>query len=81
MTESELTGRPREKSGTAAAKPASDPERQAKAQQVVAYLSYALADVRALSPTGSFLLEMSIVAINEDMDLSHFSLDATSEGP
>ena len=30
--------------------------------------------MRALSPTGTFLLEMSIVAVNEDMNLSQWSL-------
>jgi hypothetical protein len=74
MTETEATTVPREAEGNAAAKPMSGLTQQAKAQQVVAYLSYALEDVRALSPTGSFLLEMSIVAINEDMKLSQWSL-------
>ncbi len=54
--------------------PAIDPAQQAKAHEVVAYLSYALEDVRALSGTGTFLLEMSIVALNEDMSLSQWSL-------
>jgi hypothetical protein len=54
--------------------PAIDPAQQAKAHEVVAYLSYVLEDVRALSGTGTFLLEMSIVALNEDMNLSQWSL-------
>jgi hypothetical protein len=53
---------------------------QAKAQQVAAYLSYVLEDVRKFSPTGAFLLEMSIIAFNEDMKLSQWSLqDFTGE--
>ncbi|MES1148658.1 MAG: hypothetical protein ABUL53_05690 [Bradyrhizobium guangdongense] len=40
--------------------------RKAKARNIVAYLSYALAEVRALSPTAAYLLEMSINAIGED---------------
>lgn len=41
--------------------------RNSKARQIVAYLSYALEDVRTLSPTSSYLLEMSIAAINDDL--------------
>lgn len=33
---------------------------------IVAYLSYALADVRKLSSLGAHLLQMTIVAISED---------------
>ena len=33
---------------------------------VVAYLSYALEDVRALSEAGSHLLQMTIATINEE---------------
>jgi hypothetical protein len=73
MTEPEATAGTRVAEGTAA-NSESDLTLQAKAQQVVAYLSYALEDMRALSPTGAFLLEMSIVAINEDMNLSRWSL-------
>jgi len=46
-------------------------KRRAKARQMVAYLAYVVEDVRALSPTGSHLLEMSIAAINEDMNLPY----------
>jgi hypothetical protein len=46
-------------------------KRRAKARQLVAYLAYVVEDVRVLSPTSSHLLEMSIAAINEDMDLPH----------
>jgi hypothetical protein len=74
MTETEATTVPLDAEGIAAAKSASDLARQAKAHQVVAYLFYALDDVRALSPTGAFLLEMSIVALNEDMHLTQWSL-------
>ncbi|MFN3656750.1 MAG: hypothetical protein ACK4UO_05785 [Pseudolabrys sp.] len=42
-------------------------DRKARAQAIVAYLSYALEDVRALSPTGSYLLELSIKAIKDDL--------------
>jgi hypothetical protein len=69
MTDSELTGRPQEENGVTAVQSPPDPARQAKAGQAVAYLSYALGDVRALSPTGAFLLEMAIVAIKEDTNL------------
>ena len=54
--------------------PVIDPAQQAKAHEIVAYLSYALQDVRGFSGTGTFLLEMSIVALNDDMDLSRWSL-------
>ena len=73
MMETDATARPRVAEDTAAPSE-SDLAQQARAQQVVAYLSYALEDMRALSPTGAFLLEMSIVAINEDMNLSQWSL-------
>jgi hypothetical protein len=36
---------------------------------VVAYLSYALEDVRALSEAGSHLLQMTIVTITEESSL------------
>jgi hypothetical protein len=45
--------------------------RRVKAQEIVAYLSYALADVRSLSPTSSYFLEISIAAIKDDMQLQH----------
>jgi hypothetical protein len=34
---------------------------------IVAYLSYALKDVRGLSPLGAHLLEMSIAVLNDDI--------------
>jgi alkylhydroperoxidase/carboxymuconolactone decarboxylase family protein YurZ len=34
---------------------------------IVAYLSYALDDVRALSEVGSHLLQMTIATLNEEM--------------
>ena len=74
MTETEAGMRPGEAAEIPSAESALDPTKQAKAQQVVAYLSYALEDMRALSPTGTFLLEMSLVALNEDMNLSQWSL-------
>jgi hypothetical protein len=43
-----------------------DAERKASISRLVAYLSYALDEVRALSPISSYLLEMSIAAIKED---------------
>jgi hypothetical protein len=36
---------------------------------VIAYLQYALDDVRALSETGSHLLQMAIATINEETSL------------
>jgi hypothetical protein len=36
-------------------------------EQIVAYLSYALKDVRGLSPLGAHLLEMSIAVLNDDI--------------
>ena len=45
--------------------------RRDKARELVAYLSYAVEDLRVVSPTSSQLLEMSIAAINEDVDLPH----------
>ncbi len=74
ITQTEATTVPRQAPGIAAVKSELDPAQQAKAQQLAAYLSYALEDVRALSPTAAFLLEMTIVAINEDMNLSQWSL-------
>lgn len=74
MTETEASTRPREAPEMPSAESDLASARQAKAQQVVAYLSYALEDMRALSPTGTFLLEMSLVAVNEDMNLSQWSL-------
>lgn len=41
--------------------------RKTKARQIVAYLTYVMDDVRTLSPTSSYLLELTIAAINEDM--------------
>ena len=35
-------------------------------EQIVAYLSYALEDVRALSEAGSHLLQMTIATITEE---------------
>lgn len=55
--------------------------RRVKAQELIAYLAYAVEDVRAVSPTSSHLLEMSIAAINEDMDLSHWSLQDLARKP
>jgi hypothetical protein len=81
MTETNATEHPNESDGVPAVNPASDPVQQAKAQQIAAYLSYVLEDVRALSPTSSFLLEMSIVAINEDMHLSQWSLQDFADEP
>jgi hypothetical protein len=43
--------------------------RRSKARELVAYLSYAVEDLRRVSPASSHLLEMSIAAINEDMHL------------
>jgi hypothetical protein len=43
--------------------------RRGKARELVAYLSYAVEDLRQVSPASSHLLEMSIAAINEDMQL------------
>ena len=53
MTETEAGMRPGEAAEIPSAESALDPTKQAKAQQVVAYLSYALEDMRALSPTQS----------------------------
>jgi hypothetical protein len=36
---------------------------------VIAYLSYAIEDVRALSEAGSHLLQMTIATINEEASL------------
>jgi hypothetical protein len=36
---------------------------------VIAYLQYAIEDVRALSETGSHLLQMAIATINEEASL------------
>ena len=44
-------------------KPLSPREREL----IVAYLSYALDDVRALSEVGSHLLQMTIATLNEEM--------------
>ena len=41
--------------------------RKIKARQIVAYLTYVMDDVRTLSPTSSYLLELTIAAINDDM--------------
>ncbi len=46
-----------------------DDTRRSKARELVAYLSYAVEDLRQVSPASSHLLEMSIAAINEDMHL------------
>jgi hypothetical protein len=35
-------------------------------KDIIAYLSYALKDVRKLSPLGAHLLEMSIAVLNDD---------------
>jgi hypothetical protein len=35
-------------------------------KEIIAYLSYALKDVRKLSPLGAHLLEMSIAVLNDD---------------
>jgi hypothetical protein len=35
--------------------------------EIIAYLSYALKDVRKISPLGAHLLEMSIAVLNEDI--------------
>ena len=43
--------------------------RRAKAQQLVAYLSYAVDDVRQISPMSSHLLEITITAIKDDLNL------------
>ena len=40
---------------------------QETAQQVLAYLSYAMAEVRKLSPLGAYLLEMSIAVLRDDV--------------
>jgi hypothetical protein len=47
---------------------------------VVAYLSYAIEDVRALSEAGSHLLQMTIATINEEtsQDTSVHSLQSTT---
>ena len=55
-------------------------KRRAKAQQLVAYLSYAVEDVRQLSPTSTHLLEMTIVAINDDVKLPHEPLPHIDRG-
>lgn len=81
MTETNTTEHSNASNGVPAVNPASDPAQQAKAQQIAAYLSYVLDDMRALSPTGSFLLEMAIVAINEDMNLSQWSLQDFADEP
>jgi len=38
-------------------------------EQIVAYLSYALEDVRALSEMGSHFLQMAIATISEEANL------------
>ena len=47
---------------------------------VIAYLSYALEDVRALSEAGSHLLQMTIATITEEssMDMSVQPLQSTT---
>jgi hypothetical protein len=45
---------------------------QEAAQQIVAYLTYAMADVRKLSPLGAYLLEMSIAVLNGDVQDGEF---------
>jgi hypothetical protein len=47
---------------------------------VVAYLSYAIEDVRALSEAGSHLLQMTIATINEEnsQDTSVHPLQSTT---
>jgi hypothetical protein len=47
---------------------------------VIAYLSYALEDVRALSEAGSQLLQMTIATINEEssQDMSVQPLQSTT---
>jgi len=52
--------------------------RDDKARGLVAYLSYALEDLRQVSPASSHLLEMTIVAINEDMDLPQHAQPAVA---
>jgi hypothetical protein len=49
-------------------------------EQIVAYLSYALEDVRALSEAGSHLLQMTIATITEEttLDISVQPLQSTS---
>jgi hypothetical protein len=42
-------------------------DRKMKDDAIVAYLSYALKDVRGLSPLGAHLLEMSIAVLNDDI--------------
>jgi hypothetical protein len=42
--------------------------RQVNARQIVAYLSYALDDVRSLSPATLYLLELTIASLNEDIN-------------
>lgn len=45
------------------------PDRQEKARQLVAYLSYAMQDVCKLSTTSAHLLEMSVAALSEEIGL------------
>jgi hypothetical protein len=53
--------------------------RKMKDDAVVAYLSYALKDVRGLSPLGAHLLEMSIAVLNDDIRLANEANDNTSK--
>jgi hypothetical protein len=55
--------------------------RHDKARELVAYLSYAVEDLRQVSPASTHLLEMSIAAINEDLSLSRRPLpNVTAKG-
>ncbi len=47
---------------------------------VVAYLSYALEDVRALSPMGSHFLQMTIASIAEETQPGHAGPAAAIDG-
>lgn len=44
-------------------------------KEIMAYLSYALNDVRKLSPLGAHLLEMSIAVLNDDTRAANRSSD------
>jgi hypothetical protein len=47
-------------------------------QQVIAFLTYALEDVRRLSPLGAYLLEMAIAVLNDDIHENEANDNAAS---